>query len=287
MTSNYPATTRCKAPLSSMVSHVRDWRRSLAAFPFPPVGLFLAGFAWILLLGLDASPYGRYLHHGEWHSVGLTDPMCAAVPGGQWLVPLVAYAAGWLLMTTAMMLPTTLPLVRIFDRIVAGRTDGSLLHGLLIMGYLVAWSGFGVAAFVLDRGLHSSLSGWGWLARHPEIPGAMVLAVAGGFQFSRLKYHCLDKCRTPLGFITSHWHGPRPWREAFWLGFAHGGYCVGCCWALMLVMFLVGAGSLGWMLTIGLMMAVEKNHSWGRRIAAPLGGAFLVIAGLIVLRDLI
>ena len=74
-----------------------------------------------------------------------------------------------------------------------------------------------------------------------------MLAVAGVFQFSRLKYHCLDKCRTPLGFVTSHWHGPRPQRESFMLGLAHGMFCVGCCWALMLLMFLVGMGNMAWM----------------------------------------
>jgi predicted metal-binding membrane protein len=269
------------------VSVVKEWGRGLAVFPFPPLALSLAGLAWVLLLGLDASPYGRYLHHGDWGAVGLGAAICAAVPGGTWLAPLMTYVTGWLLMTAAMMLPTTLPLTRIFDRMVAGRSDGALLQSLLVMGYLVAWSGFGMAAYALDRALHAGLSGWAWLGRHPEMPGAMVMAVAGGFQFSRLKYHCLDKCRTPLGFITSRWHGPKPWREAFWLGLSHGGYCVGCCWALMLVMFFVGMGNLGWMLVFGLVMAVEKNHSWGRRIAAPLGGALLIFTCMVLLRDMV
>jgi predicted metal-binding membrane protein len=287
MISNFPAIMRCKAPSSSTVETVTDRWRGLAVLPFPPLALSLAGSAWVMLLGLDASPYGRYLHHGDWGAVGLGAAICAAVPGGTWLAPLMAYATGWLLMTGAMMLPTTLPLTRIFGRMVAGRSDGAVLQGLLIMGYLVAWSGFGVSAYALDWALHAGLSGWTWLSRHPGIPGAMVLAVAGGFQFSGLKYHCLDKCRTPLGFIMSRWHGPKPRREAFWLGLSHGGYCVGCCWALMLVMFFVGMGNLGWMLGVGLVMAVEKNHSWGRRIAAPLGGALLSLAGIVLLRDLV
>ena len=110
------------------------------------------------------------------------------------------------------------------------------------------------------------------------IPCIVVLAVAGVFQFSRLKYLCLEKCRTPLGFVTSHWHGPRPQREAFLLGLAHGVFCVGCCWALMLLMFLVGMGNTAWMLILGLAMAVEKNHPWGRRLSAPLGCALTGMA---------
>ncbi len=248
---------------------------------FPPPALGLAGLAWIILLGWHAGPYSRYLHHGEWSSLGLGSAICAVVPGGSWIVPLLLYCAGWMLMSAAMMLPTVLPLVRIFERIISGRSDGAALHALLIAGYLVAWGGFGVVAYLFDWSLHASLDGWGWLARRPWIPGAVVLMVAGGFQFSRLKYHCLDKCRTPLGFLTSHWHGPRPQREAFVLGLAHGVYCVGCCWALMLLMFLVGMGNTAWMLLLGLVMAVEKNHSWGRRLSAPLGGA--LIAGAVML----
>ena len=126
-----------------------------------------------------------------------------------------------------------------------------------------------------------------WPGRHAELPGVMVLLLAGGFQFSRLKYHCLDKCRTPLGFVMSHWHGPRPQREAFLLGLTHGAYCVGCCWALMLVMFVVGTGNLGWMMVLGLVMAVEKNHPWGRRLAAPLGAALLIMAAATIVRALV
>jgi len=261
--------------------------RVLISSGFPPLALGLAGLAWIMLLFLDGSPYGRYLHHGDWSTIGLGATICAMVPGGTWLVPLLIYAASWLLMTAAMMLPTTLPLIRIFDRVIDGRSNGSALHGLLIAGYLLAWAGFGAAAYLLDWTLHAGLTGWAWLARHPSIPAAAVLATAGAFQFSRLKYQCLDRCRTPFGFVMSYWHGPRPGREAFVLGLAHGIYCIGCCWALMLLMFAVGMGNFGWMLVVGLVMAVEKNHSWGRRLSAPLGGALLAAAGMLFLQAIV
>src|SRR3954452_23661422 len=99
---------------------------------------------------------------------------------------------GWLLMTTAMMLPTILPLIRAFDRMVAGRSDGVILRGTLIVGYLAAWGAcgggawgaFGGAAYALDWALHASLNGWVWLTRYPWLPSVMVLTMAGGFQFS-------------------------------------------------------------------------------------------------------
>jgi predicted metal-binding membrane protein len=262
------------------------WRVAVAP-GFAPLALSLAGLAWLMLVGWEASPHSRYLHHGDWSAIGLGAAFCTAVPGGAWVIPVVLYAASWLLMSAAMMLPTTLPLIRLFDRMIAGRRDGAILHALLIAGYLLAWSGFGIAAHILDWSLHRSLSGWAWLAERPWVPSAVVLALAGAFQFSSFKYHCLEKCRTPIGFITRHWHGPRPWREAVTLGLSHGLYCVGCCWLLMLLMFVVGTGNLGWMLLLGLIMATEKNHLWGRWLSAPLGSALLTVAGILVLRAMV
>ena len=105
--------------------------------------------------------------------------------------------------------------------------------------------------------------------------------VAGLYQFSPLKYRCLDECRSPLGFVLNRWRGVAERREAFGLGIAHGLFCVGCCWSLMLVMFAVGLGSLAWMLVLGVITAIEKNVPWGRRLARPLG-VVLLLAGLSV-----
>src|SRR4029077_2307682 len=95
--------------------------------------------------------------------------------------------------------------------------------------------------------------------------------VAGLYQFSSLKYACLDQCRSPMTFIVKRWGGAHPRRDAFRLGVDHGIYCVGCCWSLMLVMFAVATGSLAWMLLLGIVMGLEKNLPWGRRLSAPVG----------------
>ncbi|MCH7577715.1 MAG: DUF2182 domain-containing protein, partial [Chloroflexi bacterium] len=83
--------------------------------------------------------------------------------------------------------------------------------------------------------------------------------------------------------ITEHWLGNRQQAQAFRLGVHHGIFCVGCCWSLMLLMFAVGVGNLGWMLVLGTVMAVEKNLPWGRRLSAPLGVALLAGALLVLL----
>jgi len=251
-------------------------RVKFAGGAFPPLALALVALSWFALLAWGASPYGRYMNHGDWTALGYAGVLCASLPGGSVALLALLYATGWVVMSAAMMLPTSLPLVRLFDRMIAGRPDRIVLQALLIAGYMAAWAAFGGAAHVLDAMLYALLAGSTWLMTHAWAPGAAVLAVAGAFQFSRLKYVCLDACRSPLAFIMSYWHGPRPYREA--LAFAHGVYCVGCCWALMLLMFVVGTANLVWMLGLALLMAVEKNHAWGRRLAEPLGVVLLAAA---------
>jgi predicted metal-binding membrane protein len=197
------------------------------------------------------------------------------------VLPAALYAGGWLLMSAAMMLPTALPLLEVFRRMTAARADHARLLALVILGYLGAWSGFGLVAHLADRGIHAVVLQSPWLTFNGWLLGAAVLALAGTFQFSALKYRCLEQCRTPLAFVASHWRGESPGREALRLGAHHGLYCVGCCWALMLLMFVVGMGSVGWMLLLGALMAAEKNLRWGRRLSAPLGLALLAWSGWI------
>ena len=111
--------------------------------------------------------------------------------------------------------------------------------------------------------------------------------LAGIYQFTPLKYHCLDKCRSPMGFVMGHWRGNHEWRQALRLGLDHGIFCLGCCWSLMLLMFVVGTGNIGWMLVLGMAMGVEKNMPWGRRLSAPLGVVLLASSGAIIAHGLL
>jgi len=102
--------------------------------------------------------------------------------------------------------------------------------------------------------------------------------------FSPLRDRCLDECRSPLGFVLNRWRGTSERREALLMGVAHGAFCVGCCWTLMLLMFPFGAGSLAWMLVLGIVMAIEKNVPWGSRIGRPLGVVLLAMGLVVVAR---
>lgn len=105
--------------------------------------------------------------------------------------------------------------------------------------------------------------------------GVAIVDAAGAFQFSKLKHRCMDKCRTPPSFVIEHWRGHAQGRHVFALGVHHGLFCVGCCWALMLLMFALGTRSLGWMLLLAAVMATEKNVRWDRRLSTPFGLALL------------
>ena len=252
------------------------WRRG-----FLPIAGLLTAAAWLALWVWGGSPYGRYLDHGNWTRTGLGAHICAALPAAGWVLPATLYAAGWLLMTAAMMLPTVVPLLDRFDRLVGDRADRGLLTALIIACYLLAWLAFAIAAHFLDAALRAAAAQSEWLSFNSWIIGSLILAAAGLFQFSALKYHCLRRCRTPFSFIAKHWHGLRPLGDALRLGLDHGVFCVGCCWAIMLLMFVVGSGSVGWMLALALLMALEKNTPWGPRLSRPLGGALL--AGAVTL----
>jgi predicted metal-binding membrane protein len=230
--------------------------------------------AWLTLWMWDRSPYARYLDHGR----------LAEIDTASLLIPAGLYLLGWILMTTAMMLPTTVPLLEIFRRLTAQRPDRSQLMALLIAGYLSVWAAFGAAAHLADWVLHELVERNPWLEANAYIIGASTLLLAGAFQFSRLKYRCLDKCRAPLSFVTSYWRGGDNRRNAFSLGINHGLFCVGCCWALMLMMFGLGVGNIGWMLALGVVMAVEKNTPWGRKLSRPLGLTLIAWGSLIFLK---
>lgn len=233
----------------------------------------LAGLAWLALAVFDDMLHrvvhlGRALpsaHHGGGASDG----------------PALLFVAGWTVMCVAMMLPTSVPVLATLQTLAGRRRDRLLLVGLAAAGYLVTWVAFGTLVYGASLALPALTArvvtaGWG------DLWGAPVLLVlAGGFQFSRLKYRCLDQCRSPLSFVLGYWQGRRERWQSFRLGVDHGAYCVGCCWALMLLMFLVGLNYLALMLALGIVMAVEKNVRWGRRLSTPLG-VVLILAGLAV-----
>ncbi|MGI0117872.1 DUF2182 domain-containing protein [Zooshikella sp. RANM57] len=241
---------------------------------FIPTTLLLVVVAWLVLFWWEQSPYSHYILHGP-AAHGMHHQVVSSA--------VVLYLLGWMLMCIAMMLPTTLPLIQIVYRISSDYDDRWLLISLLISGYLFIWLIFGIVAHIGQWLITQNVFGYEFMSNKTWLLSSGLLIMAGVFQFSSLKYKCLDKCRTPLGFVMGYWQGRHHYRQAWLLGLHHGIYCVGCCWALMLLMFAVGTGSVFWMLILGAIMAVEKNVSWGNKIAKPVGVIFLIWGcGLVV-----
>jgi predicted metal-binding membrane protein len=222
----------------------------------------LVAAAWVALGLVGASSVAPRLSHAT-----------LGEPGGLTPAGIAIFVAGWTLMSVAMMLPTAFPLVRVFLTITS---RSAVLLAWLCAAYLGVWALFGVAAVCVDAVLHRVLGDPAGLATaSARLPGALLLG-AGLFQFSPLKYACMRECRSPVGFVVQHWRGGSRVGRALRLGALHGLYCVGCCWALMLLMFAVGGVHLGWMLGLAGVMFVEKTLPWGRRVTWATGVALSV-----------
>ena len=130
------------------------------------------------------------------------------------------------------------------------------------------------SALAFDTTIHLLVHSWPWLAAHTGLILAGTLALVGAYQLSPMKDRCLTACRDPFGFLWQHYR--RGVRGALRLGARHALWCTGCCWALMLLMFATGVGSLAWMLGLTGVMVAEKTTRWGARLVVPVGIALLV-----------
>jgi predicted metal-binding membrane protein len=161
----------------------------------------------------------------------------------------------WVTMMAAMMLPSAAPTALMFSRV---RGDGSTW--LFVLGYLLAWTGYGLLAYALYRGLRASApSFFAWDDRGPWVAGAALVA-AGLYQVTPIKAACLRHCRSPLHFLL---RGRPGLRGAVLMGIEHGGYCVGCCTGLMLALFALGVMSLFWMAGVAAAILVDKTLPGG------------------------
>jgi predicted metal-binding membrane protein len=220
--------------------------------------LGLATLAWLLtherMLGMDAGPG--------------TDP------GG-----LGFYVLSWVVMMSAMMFPSIVPMVLTFGFVQRRRHDrGSVEHAVsswvFVAGYLLTWTAFGLVAYGLYVGVRSlSVPELSWHRGGPYLAGGVLLAAAI-YQLTPAKDACLSRCRAPLDFVLAHWRdGPS---GALRMGLVHGAWCVGCCWGLMAALFALGVMSLTWMVAVAGLIAIEKLLPW-RRFANRLVAATLAV----------
>ena len=241
----------------------------------PRPGLLRSGviwaiaIAWLLAIVAEATGRGHLLHHDALAHSHL--PL--------WVV-LGLFLLAWQAMIAAMMLPSSLPLIRLFNRVAAGQPRPVPSKLAFLGGYAAVWSVFGVVAMVGDLQLHHLVERWPWLDEHPQVIAGSVLIMAGAFQFSSLKDRCLTVCRSPGLYIMQYYR--RGVRAALNIGVRHGLFCMGCCWALMLVGFAAGVANLWWMAVLIVVMVFEKTVLGGDRAVKPIGLG-LIGLGMLVL----
>ena len=191
-----------------------------------------------------------------------------------------ALFAMWSVMMVAMMLPSAAPVLLLVAGMTRRRRERGIpaAHtGIFLAGYLAAWTGFSAAAALAQWALHRSalLSGSMSLV-DPRLSG-VVLVVAGVYQWLPLKSVCLTHCRSPVGWLGSEW------REgaggAFVMGLRHGIFCLGCCWALMALLFVAGVMNLVWVAAIAVLVLLEKTGPAGRMVGRA-AGVLLAVWGV-------
>lgn len=234
------------------------------------VGVIACAWAYLVPTSLDM--YGRMQGAAAWMMEATWDPAY-----------FLLIFAMWAVMMVAMMLPSALPTILIFHRAV--RNDPKVRSPsrhmfAFVAGYSLAWCGFSIAATLLQWGLaQAALLSPMMVSASPWLGGA-ILIVAGVYQWTPIKTACLRHCRSPLGFLAEHWQPGMP--GALRLGLHHGLYCVGCCWALMLLLFVGGVMSLLWIGAITAFVVLEKLAPYGAQ-GGRLSGIGLVLAGAWVL----
>jgi len=233
----------------------------------------LASLSW-LYLWLEADAMDRMM-------LGLR-PMAMQPTGASLATFLLAFAM-WAVMMAGMMLPSAAPMTLFYAAIVRKNGErGMVLPAVWIFasGYLLVWTAFSLGATALQVVFeHLSVASSMMIATSKWLSGGILIA-AGLYQWSPLKDVCLGKCRSPLEFMTGHW---RPGRVgALRMGTAHGLYCVGCCWALMMLLFVGGVMNLIWAALIAGFVLVEKLVPHGR-LVGRVSGVVFAGAGLYVL----
>lgn len=186
----------------------------------------------------------------------------------------------WSVMMVGMMTPSAAPMLLLFAGAHAGREKRGLPLAVLMfgLGYVAVWVGFSAGAALVQWALHeAAMLTPAMAASSPRFAGAILVA-AGAYQLTPVKSACLTKCRSPLGFLMTGWRDGS--MGALRMGSHHGLYCLGCCWALMCVLFVVGVMNLVWVAALTVFVLVEKIGPSGA-LVARLAGALMVVAGIL------
>lgn len=251
-------------------------RRDRAVVGAALAGLVLLSWAYLLWLAGGADMHAR-MDHGA---------MAEAAPElGRWsAAQFLAMLLMWSVMMVGMMTPSAAPMILIYARVArhaSARGTPFAASAWFALGYFLAWTGFALAATALQWALERALLLAPMTASAGPLFGGALLVAAGLYQWTPLKDACLSQCQSPLLFIQRHGGFRGESGAALKLGLRHGFYCIGCCWALMILLFVAGVMNLLWVAAIGALVLAEKLIPG--RLFQRLAGAALVAAGIALL----
>ena len=232
------------------------------------IALSLVSWMWIVVMARDM--YGPMTGVSAWMMTAVWDVRHLALLWAMWAVMMVG-----------MMLPSASPMLLVYGAVARrSATEASAASRqifALAAGYLVVWALFSLGATALQRLLARLLFVSSMMKVTSPAVGAALLLVAGGYQLTPIKLACLRTCQLPLGFLMSRWRTGLA--GAFRMGLEHGVLCVGCCWALMLLLFAGGVMNLFVIAALTAFVAFEKLTPFGVH-GARISGVLLIAAGL-------
>jgi len=237
--------------------------------------VLLIALAWTYLVHLDHQMSAGMEHDRMMADMGMTMDM-------PWSAADVLFTfAMWAVMMVGMMTASAAPVILLFAAMQAGR--GAPRVPLVVIafgaGYLLVWTAFSAGAALAQWALHQAAMLSPAMTTSSASLGGAILIAAGVYQLTPFKRACLTHCRGPLGFLMSRWRSGTA--GALRMGIEHGTYCLGCCWALMCVLFVVGVMNLVWVAAMTIFVLVEKIVPMGAFVARVAGVA-MIAAGMLV-----
>ena len=252
----------------------------------------ITGLAWIYLLsgaGMGTNPFDMTalsLVPNQNAGTAMDMPEMNIVDGAWSLTQWIIVFMMWWIMMIAMMVPSASPMVLIYARVLRhAQKNNQIIHFAIpttafVSGYLISWFGFSIAATTLQWLLvQNNWLSMKMISNNAWLSGGLLITV-GIYQLTPLKLACLNHCRSPAEFISSHMKNGH-W-GALQMGFKHGNFCVGCCWSLMLLLFVGGVMNLLWIAILALFVLSEKVLPHGQ-LFSRFTGYLLVVWGAVIL----
>ena len=241
--------------------------------------LVVTAVAWLYLLSVQRDMAGMAMDDMP----GMDMPMTAP-----WTLAAFALIfAMWWAMMVGMMVPSASPMVLTFatlNRSKRARGQTVVPTTIFVIGYLIAWGAFSLVATLAQYGLDRLVLLSPAMTETSPVLGGVLLILAGVYQFTPLKQVCLRNCRSPLAFVLNHWRDG--WNGALRMGLEHGAYCLGCCWLLMALLFVVGVMNLLWVAGLAVFVFAEKLLPGGVWIGRAGGAAILALGVWLLTRGL-